>query len=71
MGKEIKAVELEAQIHQVKSLTTDNTWHIVLNVPEYCLPQVQVVMGWLKGQVRAVIEIQDQTNDRPTKTKRY
>jgi hypothetical protein len=52
---EIKAVELEAQVWQIKSLTTDNTYHVVLNVPEYCLAQVQVLMGWLKDEVKVVI----------------
>ena len=55
MTSEIKAVELEAQVWQIKSLTTDNTYHVVLNVPEYCLEQVKVLMGWLKDSVKVVI----------------
>jgi len=27
----------------------------VLNVPEYCLPQVQTMMGWLKELVHIVM----------------
>jgi len=47
------AVEFEAEMRQVKSMA-DGTYNIVLNVPEYCLPQVQT-MGWLKSLVRVVM----------------
>jgi hypothetical protein len=48
------AVEFEAEMRQVKSMA-DGTYNIVLNVPEYCLPQVQTMMGWLKSLVRVVM----------------
>ena len=48
------AVEFEAEMRQVKSMA-DGTYNIVLNVPEYCLPQVQTMMGWLKELVRVVM----------------
>jgi hypothetical protein len=48
------AVEFEAEMRQVKSMA-DGTYNIVLNVPEYCLPQVQTMMGWLKELVQAVM----------------
>ena len=48
------AVEFEAEMRQVKSMA-DGTYNIVLNVPEYCLPQVQTMMGWLKELVHIVI----------------
>jgi hypothetical protein len=48
------AVELEAELRQVKSMA-DGTYNIVLNVPEYCLAQVQTMMGWLKDLVRVVM----------------
>jgi hypothetical protein len=48
------AVEFEAEMRQVKSMA-DGTYNIVLNVPEYCLPQVQTMMGWLKGMVKVVM----------------
>ena len=48
------AVEFEAELRQVKSMS-DGTYNIVLNVPEYCLPQVKEMMGWLKSLVRIVI----------------
>lgn len=48
------AVEFEAELRQVKSMA-DGTYNLVLNVPEYCLAQVQTMMGWLKELVRIVI----------------
>jgi len=48
------AVEFESEMRQVKSMA-DGTYNIVLNVPEYCLPQVQMMMGWLKSLVRVVM----------------
>ena len=48
------AVEFEAEMRQVKSMA-DGTYNIVLNVPEYCLPQVQTMMGWLKDLVQVVM----------------
>jgi len=51
---EAVAVEFEAEMRQVKSMA-DGTYNIVLNVPEYCLPQVQTMMGWLKSLVRVVM----------------
>ena len=54
LAKERIAVEFEAEMRQVKSMA-DGTYNIVLNVPEYCLPQVQTMMGWLKSLVRVVM----------------
>lgn len=52
------AVELEAEMRQVKSMA-DGTYNVVLNVPEYCLPQVQAMMGWLKSLVKVVMVDED------------
>jgi hypothetical protein len=52
---EIKAVELDAELRQIKSMS-DHSYNVVLNVPEYCLPQVKQMMEWLLGAVRVVIE---------------
>ena len=54
MSTEVKAVEFEAEMRQIKSMA-DGTYNIVLNVPEYCLPQVQTMMGWLQSQVKVVM----------------
>jgi hypothetical protein len=48
------AIEFEAEMRQVKSMA-DGTYNVVLNVPEYCLPQVKEMMGWLKELVQAVM----------------
>ena len=54
MAKEPVAVEFEAEMRQVKSMA-DGTYNLVLNVPEYCLPQVQTMMGWLKSLIKVVV----------------
>ena len=51
-GKPV-AVEFEAEMRQVKSMA-DGTYNITINVPEYCLEQVQVLMGWLKELLQIV-----------------
>lgn len=48
------AVEFEAELRQVKSMA-DGTYNITINVPEYCLEQVQTMMGWLKELVQIVM----------------
>lgn len=53
-AKQIKAVEFEAELRQIRSMS-DHTYNVVLNVPEYCLPQVKEMMGWLAEQVKVVI----------------
>jgi hypothetical protein len=52
------AIEFEAELRQVKSMA-DGTCNIVLNVPEYCLPQVQQMLGWLKDLVRVIMVSSD------------
>ena len=54
------AVEFEAEMRQVKSMA-DGTYNIVLNVPEYCLPQVQTMMGWLKSLIRVIMTESDKS----------
>ena len=56
MGQMTKpvAIEFDAEMRQVKSMA-DGTYNVVLNVPEYCLPQVQAMMGWLKSLVKVVM----------------
>ena len=54
MAEGIKAVEFEAELRQVKSGAA-HTYNIILNVPEYCLPQVKQLMGWIEDQVKVVI----------------
>lgn len=56
MGQMTKpvAIEFDAEMRQVKSMA-DGSFNVVLNVPEYCLPQVQAMMGWLNSLVRVVM----------------
>ena len=54
MANKPQAVELDAELRQIRSMA-DGTYNIVLNVPEYCLPQVQTMMGWLKSLVKVVM----------------
>lgn len=56
------AVEFDAEMRQIKSMA-DGTCNLVLNVPEYCLPQVQAMLGWLKDMVRVVM-VQQAESDR-------
>jgi len=57
---EAVAVEFEAELRQVKSMA-DGTYNITINVPEYCLEQVQTMMGWLKDLVRVVMAKEQQS----------
>jgi hypothetical protein len=56
MARKVKAVEIEAELRQIKTMA-DGTVNVTLNVPEYCLPQVQQMLEWLKEEIRAVIQI--------------
>jgi hypothetical protein len=51
---EIRAVEIRAEVRQLKTMA-DGTVNLVLNIPEDCIEQVKVLLGWLKGEVRVVI----------------
>ena len=54
MSDEIKAVEIRAELRQVKSMA-DGTFNIVPNIPEDCREQVKKILDWLGLEVRAVI----------------
>ena len=56
MTSEIKAVEIEAELVQIKTMT-NGTVNVVFNLPEYCIPQAKVMMDWLKDLVHCVIEL--------------
>jgi hypothetical protein len=55
-SKTPRAVEIEAEVRQVKTMA-DGTINLTLNLPEYCLPQAGVLMGWVRKQIKAVIQI--------------
>lgn len=54
MGEEIKAVEVRAEIRQIKTMA-DGTVNLTVNIPEDCKEQVKVLLDWLGLEVRAVI----------------
>lgn len=54
MADKVVGVEFEAELRQIKSMA-DGTYNIVINVPEYCLEQVKVMLGWLNSLVDIVI----------------
>lgn len=51
----IRAVEIRAELRQVKTMA-DHTINITLNLPEDCLSQAKVLLGWVGNEVKAVIE---------------
>lgn len=53
-GMAVKAVEIRAELRQIRSMA-DHTYNVILNVPEDCLEQVKVLMGWLGDEVGLVI----------------
>ena len=57
IAEEIKAVEIEAELVQIKTMA-NGTVNVVLNLPEYCIPQAKVMMDWLKDMVKCVIELE-------------
>jgi hypothetical protein len=51
----VSAVEIRAEVRQVKSMV-DHSYNVTLYIPEDCIEQVKVLMGWIGNEVRAVIE---------------
>ena len=56
MAQKVKAVEIHAELRQIKTMA-DGSVNVTLNLPEYCMPQVQQMLNWLKEEIRAVIQI--------------
>jgi len=51
-----KAVEIDAEVRQVKTMA-DGSVNVVFNLPEYCMPQAKILMGWVREMVTAVVQI--------------
>jgi hypothetical protein len=67
---DVKAVEIQAELRQIRTMA-DGSVNIVLNLPEYCIPQAKVMMDWLKGLVHCVIEFERKSDTKkPRKTDR-
>lgn len=52
--KEIKAVEIRAEVRQIKTMA-DGSVNVILNLPEDCKPQVKVLLDWLGFEIKAVV----------------
>ena len=55
-----RAVEIRAEVRQVKTMA-DHSINVTLNLPEDCVEQAKVLLGWQGDEVIAVIE--NVTND--------
>ena len=55
-GKPIKAVEVRAEVRQIKTMA-DGSVNVILNLPEDCKEQVKVLLDWQGLEVKAVIAI--------------
>ena len=51
----ITAVEFEAELRQVKTMA-DGSANVTFNLPEYCLPQAQVMLMWINNAVRVLVD---------------
>ena len=58
MTKEIKAVEVRAEVRQIKSMA-DGSFNLVLNLPEDCREQTKVLLDWIGFEVRVMVESPD------------
>lgn len=54
--KDPVAVEIRAELRSVKTCV-DHTVMVTLNLPEECIPQAKVLLGWIGNEVKAVIEV--------------
>ena len=50
----VKAVEIRAEVRNMKTMA-DHSINLTLNIPEDCLPQAKVLLGWIGNEVKAVI----------------
>lgn len=55
MAKQVKAVEIRAEVRQIKTMA-DGTVNVILNLPEDCKEQCKVLLDWLGHEIKAVIQ---------------
>ena len=58
MIDEIKAVELHAELRQLKTMA-DGSVNVIINVPEDCREQVKVMFDWFHLMLRCVIAVEE------------
>ncbi len=56
MTSEIKAVEIRAEVRQIKTMA-DSSVNLILNVPEDCIEQIKVMLDWLGLEIKAILTI--------------
>ena len=54
MTKDIKAVEVRAEVRQIRTMV-DHSVNLVLNIPEDCIEQVKVLLGWVGLEVKVYL----------------
>jgi len=54
---DIKAIEFIAEVRQVKTMA-DGSFTVYLNMPEMCLEQAKVLLGWHHLAVRGVLAVE-------------
>ena len=54
MTQEIKAVEIRAEVRQLKTMV-DGSINLTLNIPEDCKEQMKTLLDWLGYEVKLVI----------------
>ena len=59
---EVKAVEFEAEIRQVKTMA-DKSVNLVVNLPEYCQPQAAEFMKHIGEMAAVVVAFGDKSDD--------
>lgn len=54
---EVKAVEIRAEVRQVKTMAgTDHSINVIFNLPEDCIEQAKILLSWVGDEVRMVVE---------------
>lgn len=54
MSKKIRAVEVRAEIRQIKTMV-DGSINVIFNLPEDCKEQAKVLLDWQGLEIKAVI----------------
>ena len=54
MSSEIRAVEIRAEVRQLKTMV-DGSVNLTLNIPEDCKEQVKILLDWLGLEVKLVV----------------
>jgi hypothetical protein len=54
MDKDIRAVEVRAELRQVKSMV-DGSVNIILNIPEDCIEMAQILLGWIGDEIKVYL----------------